>query len=124
MNKIAVVEDSATNRMMARFLLQEHYEVVEYENGQAALDGFKTNKPDLVLLDLTLPDMDGSEVLGRIRADDELRDLPVLAFTASTMEDSAPCLAVGFDDYVSKPVHDHEAFFGVIQRALERPKSE
>ena len=63
MNRIAVVEDSTTNRMMARFLLQEHYEVVEYENGQAALDGFKTNKPDLVLLDLTLPDMDGADVL-------------------------------------------------------------
>ncbi len=109
---------------MARFLLQEHYEVVEYENGQAALDGFKTNKPDLVLLDLTLPDMDGSDVLERIRADDELRNVPVVAFTASATEDPESCLAVGFDDYVSKPVHNHEAFFAVIQRALERPKSE
>ena len=124
MNRIAVVEDSATNRMLVRLLLQEHYEVVEYENGQAALDGFKTNKPDLVLLDLTLPDMDGADVLGRIRDDDELRDLPVVAFTASTTEDAASCLAVGFDDYVSKPVHDHEAFFAVIQGAFERPKSE
>ncbi len=75
-------------------------------------------------LDLRLPDMDGSDVLARIRADDELRDRPVVAFTASTTEDPASCLAVGFDDYVSKPVHDHEAFFVVIQRALERPKSE
>ena len=124
MNRIAVVEDSATNRMLVRLILQEHYEVVEYENGQEALDGFMTDKPDLVLLDLTLPDMEGSDVLGVIRADDKLRDLPVVAFTASTTEDSASCLAVGFDDYVSKPVHDHEAFFAVIQRALEGPNSE
>lgn len=97
---------------------------MEYENGQAALDGFETQKPDLVLLDLTLPDMDGSDVLGRIRADDELRDLPVVAFTASATEDLTSCLAAGFDEYVSKPVHDQKAFFAVLQRALDRPKSE
>ena len=124
MKKIAVVEDGATNRMLVWFLLQERYEVVEYENGQAALDGFMRNKPDLVLLDLTLPDMDGSDVLERIRADDELRDLPVVAFTASATEDPASCLAAGFDDYASKPIHDQEAFFAVIQRALEGRKSE
>ncbi len=124
MNRIAVVEDSATNRMLVRLLLQEHYEVVEYENGQAALNGFKTNKPDLVLLDLTLPDMDGSDVLEQIRADDELRDLPVVAFTASTTEDLASCLSVGFDDYVSKPIRDHEAFSALIRRALKRSESE
>ena len=124
MNRIAVVEDSATNRMLVRLVLQQHYEVIEYENGQAALDGFKTDKPDLVLLDLTLPDMSGSEVLRRIRDDDELRDLPVVAFTASATEDPASCLAIGFDDLVTKPVHDHEAFFALIQSVLERPRSE
>ena len=76
MKKIAVVEDNPDNRLLVRVILEPLYEVTEYETGFAGLEGLQRERPDLVLLDISLPEMDGPEVLRRIRADANLKDAP------------------------------------------------
>lgn len=119
MRKIAVVEDNPDNRLLVQVLLQPHYEVVEYDSGSAALEGLPQQKPDLILLDISLPEMDGTEVLRRIRADVNLRGLPVIALTAHAMAgDREKYLKAGFDDYVTKPIVDEHVLLDAIKRSL------
>ena len=119
MQKLAVVEDNADNRLLLQALLGDRYELVEYENGVDALAGFAAARPDLVLLDISLPGMDGTEILQRLRADAGLRSLPVIALTAHAMAgDKEKFLAAGFDDYVTKPIVDETKLFDAIDRLL------
>lgn len=119
MKSIAVVEDNADNRLLMRVLLEDKYRVVEYDDGQAALDGLGRELPDLVLLDISLPTLDGLEVLTRIRKDERLRQLPVIAITAhATGSDRARFIAAGFDGYVSKPIVDENILFDAIRAEL------
>ncbi len=119
MKKIGLVEDNPDNRLLVKVILEDQYEVTEYEMGQEALDGFKQNKPDLVLLDISLPEMDGPEVLQCMRADENLKDLPVVALTAHAMAgDREKYLAMGFDDYVTKPIVDEAVLLEAIERRL------
>jgi len=119
MKKIAVVEDNPDNRLLVQVILEPLYEVVEYETGFAALAGLPKDKPDLVLLDISLPEMDGSEVLRRIRGDGQLRTLPVIALTAHAMSgDREKYLAAGFNDYVTKPITDENLLLAAIKRLL------
>lgn len=121
MRLIAVVEDNPDNRLLVRVILEPLYEVVEYEDGFAALEGLGRQKPDLVLLDVSLPEMDGTDVLKQIRADDRLRHLPVIALTAHAMAgDREKFLASGFDDYVTKPIVDETLLLEAIQKLLSR----
>jgi len=124
MKKIAVVEDNPDNRLLVRVILEPLYEVAEYENGATALEGLQQQKPDLVLLDVSLPEMDGTEVLRRIRADARLQDLPVIALTAHAMTgDREKFLAAGFDDYVTKPILDETLLLEAIQARLAGDKA-
>jgi CheY-like chemotaxis protein len=119
MKRIAVVEDNPDNRLLVQVILEPHYEVVEYETGFAALEGLPQVRPDLVLLDVSLPEMDGTEVLRRIRQDPALRALPVIALTAHAMAgDREKYLAAGFDDYVSKPIVDEQVLLAAIEGKL------
>jgi len=79
MHKIAVVEDNIDNRLLVQAILDDRYEISEYEAGMEVMDGLADDIPDLVLLDISLPGMDGTEVLEWIRAQDELSSLPVIA---------------------------------------------
>jgi CheY-like chemotaxis protein len=120
MKKIALVEDNADNRLLVQVILGDLYDVASYENGQDALEGIADKKPDLVLLDISLPKMDGNEVLRRIRADETICDLPVIALTAHAMTgDREKYLEAGFTDYVTKPILDEEVLLSAIQRALK-----
>jgi two-component system, cell cycle response regulator DivK len=122
MPTLAVVEDNADNRLLLQALLGDRYELVEYENGADALAGIGAAPPDLVLLDISLPGMDGTEILQRIRADVALRALPVIALTAHAMAgDKEKFLAAGFDDYVTKPIVDENKLFAAIDRLLHSP---
>jgi two-component system, cell cycle response regulator DivK len=122
MPTLAVVEDNADNRLLLQAILGDVYDLVEYENGVDALAGFAGRKPDLVLLDISLPGMDGNEILRRIRNDLLLRDLPVIALTAHAMAgDREKFLAAGFDDYVTKPIVDETLLFSAIDRLLGKP---
>lgn len=124
MRKIAVVEDNPDNRLLVQVILEPLYAITEYESGFAALAGLAKDKPDLVLLDISLPEMDGTEVLHRIRAEARLRDLPVIALTAHAMAgDREKFIGAGFDDYVSKPIVDETLLLGAIEKLLrQRPE--
>ena len=122
MKKIAVVEDNPDNRLLVQVILEPLYLVVEYETGFAALAGLPNEKPDLILLDISLPEMDGTEVLRRIRATPELQKIPVIALTAHAMSgDREKYLAAGFNDYVTKPIVDETLLLNAIQQQLAGP---
>ncbi len=105
--QILVVEDNEKNMKLVRDVLQATgYRTLEATTGGQAVGLAIEHGPDLVLMDIRLPDMDGIEVLGRLRADDRTASIPVLAVTAQSMQgDRERFLAAGFDDYVSKPVN-------------------
>jgi CheY-like chemotaxis protein len=117
--KIAVVEDNPDNRLLVRTILEPLYEVCEYTDGRSMLEGLAGEQADLLLLDISLPEMDGVAVLGRMRATPELCGLPVIALTAHAMiGDRERYLGLGFDDYVTKPIVDEKVLLDAIQRQL------
>ena len=105
MRKILIADDSAANRELLRAVLQHAgYVVIEAEHGAAALDLLRAERPDLAVLDLQMPELDGFGAIARIRADPELRALPVIAVTAYAMDaDRERAVAAGFTAYISKP---------------------
>lgn len=119
MKTIAVVEDNRDNRLLLQAFLSDRYRIVEYETGPGALEGIAKSVPDLVLLDVSLPGMDGLEVLSRLRAEDRFKSLPVIALTAHAMAgDRERFLKAGFSDYVAKPIVDETLLTGAIERLL------
>lgn len=122
-HKIAVVEDNPDNRLLVQALLEDLYEVSEFETGQEAVDGLLADEPDLVLLDISLPEMDGTEVLDWIREQETLKNVPVIALTAHAMAgDREKYLSAGFDDYLTKPIVDESVLLGAIERWLTRSR--
>ena len=120
MRQIALVEDNPDNRLLVQAILEDQYEVCEYETGIEALQGFAEQVPDLVLLDISLPEMDGTEVLQRMRAEENLRDVPVIALTAHAMAgDRERFLGQGFNGYVTKPIVDEDVLIGAIEDLLK-----
>ena len=119
MAKIAVVEDNPDNRLLVQALLEDRYDLTEYETGLEAVHGLIDDGPDLVLLDISLPEMDGTEVLQWIRKQPELDGLPVIALTAHAMAgDREKYLEQGFDDYLTKPIVDEDLLIEAIERWL------
>ena len=117
--KIAVVEDNPDNRALVQALLEDRYDISEYETGVEAVEGLPEDIPDLVLLDISLPEMDGTEVLAWIRGQAQLKDIPVIALTAHAMAgDRDKYLAAGFNDYVTKPIIDEDVLIEAIERCL------
>jgi two-component system cell cycle response regulator DivK len=104
--QILVVEDNERNmRLFCDVLEASGYLTLEATTGEGAVELALEHDPDLVLMDIQLPDIDGVEALGRLRADERSASLPVLALTAQAMEgDRERFLAAGFDGYLSKPV--------------------
>ena len=122
--RVAIIEDNADNRMLLEALLADRYMIDEYEDGIAGLAGMIDSPPSLVLLDISLPQMTGTEVLERMRDTPSLARLPVIALTAHAMpEDRETFLAQGFDAYVAKPIVDEDVLFGEIERLLKAQSS-
>ena len=117
---ILVVEDNEKNMKLFRDILQATgYRTLEATTGGQAVELATGHAPDLVLMDIQLPDIDGVEALGRLRADERTASLPVLALTAQAMEgDRERFLAAGFDDYLSKPVNVAD-FVTTVKRYCE-----
>lgn len=116
---IAVVEDNADNRLLVQALLEDLYDLTEYSTGREALQGLRAAMPDLVLLDISLPEMDGLEVAREIRGDAHLQHLPIVALTAHAMSgDRERFLQAGFDSYVAKPIIDEDVLLQTIARLL------
>lgn len=106
MAKLLLVEDNELNRdMLSRRLLRRGYEVLMAVDGPQALRVAASARPALILMDLSLPVMDGWEATRRLKADPELRAIPVIALTAHAMEgDRQRALDAGCDDFDTKPI--------------------
>lgn len=119
--KILVVEDEESLLKLESILLtSKGYEVQGVTNGQAALDAIAAEKPDLVLLDIMLPEMDGFEVCRRIKENPQTKDLPVVMLTAKkSREDMARGQQVGADWYITKPFKSVNVI-ETIQRFLNK----
>ena len=121
MKKILIIEDNADNYAVLEDYLEERYELSWAEDGETALTMLAQKPFNLVLLDISLPTMDGVAVLKAIRADEATKNLPVIALTAHAMRgDKERYLAQGFDGYLSKPIVDDEALIEAIENQLER----
>jgi two-component system cell cycle response regulator DivK len=118
--KILVVEDNERNMKLFCDLLEASgYRTLEATTGERAVELALEHRPDLVLMDIQLPDIDGIEALRRLRADERFSAAPVLALTAQAMEgDRERFLAAGFDGYLSKPV-DVTDFVATVRRYCE-----
>ena len=121
MAKILLVEDNELNRdMLERRLLRKGFEVILAANGEAAIGMAASENPDLILMDMSLPGIDGWETTRRIKANNGTAVIPIIALTAHAMTgDREKALAAGCDDYDSKPV-ELERLLGKIQRLLPR----
>lgn len=106
MKKILVADDKASSRELMRTLLEHSgYEIFEAADGQEALVVARASAPDLILLDIHMPVLDGYGTVRQMRLDDQLKDLPIVALTASAMHsDRDKVLAAGFTAYITKPV--------------------
>lgn len=117
--RILVIEDNEQNRILMRQILKHHsYEVLEAVDGAAGLAMAKEHMPDLILLDLQMPVMDGFAVIGEIRKTSALRQLKVMAVTSFAMKgDREKALGAGFNEYVTKPI-DTRNFVEVVKAML------
>jgi two-component system cell cycle response regulator DivK len=115
--QVLVVEDNEKNMKLFRdVLLATGYRTLEATTGGEAVELAAEHAPDLVLMDIQLPDFDGVQALRRLRADERTAAIPVLAVTAQAMQgDREQFVAAGFDGYVSKPVNVRE-LLGIVRQ--------
>ena len=104
---VLLVEDNEMNRdMLSRRLTRKGYEVVIAVNGQEGVEKAASERPDLILMDMSLPVLDGYDATRQLKAEDGTRGIPVIALTAHAMTgDREKCLSAGCDDYDTKPVN-------------------
>ena len=110
LKKVLVVEDDQDNReMVLKVLKYNGYGVIEAVDGQEAIEKAKTENPDLILLDLYIPKMDGYEVTRTLKGDQDLKHIPIIALTAHAMKGNREeALAAGCDGYIAKPINVRE----------------
>ena len=119
-----MIEDNATNLLLVMYLLTAFgYEVSGTKEGAEGIELAQRERPDLILLDIHMPKMDGYEVVRRLRANPQCRDTSIVAVTALAMVgDREKLMNAGFDGYISKPI-DPETFPGKVQEYLQQPGS-
>ena len=117
--RVLVVEDDFMNMKLAQHVLESQgYTVFKATTGQEALNQIKANPPNLILMDIQLPDIDGMTLVRIIRAKDTTRETAILALTASAMKgDREKILKTGCNDYISKPINV-ENFISTVRRYL------
>jgi two-component system cell cycle response regulator DivK len=116
---ILIVEDSELNRRLLEAVLQPHgYRLLTAEDGETGVTLARTERPDLILMDVLLPGIDGYEATRQLRAESETRDLVIVALTATAApEEQDHALAAGCDGYIAKPI-DTRAFPQRIRQFL------
>lgn len=124
MPKILLVEDNEMNRdMLSRRLLRNGYEVVLAPDGESGVEMAQTQAPDLVLMDMSLPVLDGWEATRRLKADGATQHIPIIALTAHAMSsDREKALEAGCNDYDTKPI-ELPRLLGKIEALLSRGKT-
>ena len=119
MQTILIVEDVEINRDLLVQLLEDDYALLTAEDGEAGVALAERQRPDLILMDLSLPRIDGWEATRRLKASGTTRAIPVIALTAHAMQgDAERALAAGCDGYLSKPI-DEDLLFRTIRSVLE-----
>jgi two-component system cell cycle response regulator DivK len=107
--KILIVDDTEWNRDLLVQLLEDDYDLVQAVNGEEGVEKAQGEKPDLILMDLGMPVMDGWEATRRIKANGELKHIPIIAVTSHAMVgDEVHAREAGCDDYVPKPIDETE----------------
>ena len=118
MKRVLIVEDVELNRDLLAQLLEEDYEILTAADGAAGIEMAAREHPDLILMDLSLPIVDGWEATRRIKADAALQGIPIIALTAhAMMGDEDKARASGCDDYLSKPINE-DLLFETLRRFL------
>jgi len=104
--KILIVDDNQDSReLVAKVLKNKGYQTTEAADGEEALERAVSEKPDLILLDISIPKIDGYEVARRLKSQEEFRDVPIIALTAHAMKGNREKVIVeGFEGYISKPI--------------------
>jgi CheY-like chemotaxis protein len=121
--RVLYVEDSAQNRDIVRRYLAEDYEVIEAEDGEHGVERAVRDTPDLILMDLSLPRLDGWEATRRIKANASIKHIPVIALTAhASREDQQRAMEAGCNDYMTKPI-ERELLLNTIKKHLARSKT-
>lgn len=122
---ILIVEDNELNLKLLNDILEFHrYTTLVTGNGAEALRLVRQHHPDLILLDIQLPDISGTEVAHRLKADEQARTIPIIAVTAFALPgDRTRILESGCDDYVSKPFNIRN-FLALVERYIDEPRSE
>jgi CheY-like chemotaxis protein len=116
--KILIVEDVEYNRDLLVQLLEDEYEILTAADGAAGIEAAARERPDLILMDLSLPGVDGWEATRRLKARSETENIPVIALTAHAMQgDEERARACGCDDYLTKPI-DEDQLFATVARLL------
>jgi two-component system cell cycle response regulator DivK len=125
MTKVLLVEDNEMNRdMLSRRLIRRGFQVVFAIDGQHGIDLAHSERPDIILMDMSLPVIDGWEATRRLKADDATRSVPVIGLTAHAMSgDREKAIEAGCDDYDTKPV-ELDRLIGKIERLLGTAKDE
>jgi two-component system cell cycle response regulator DivK len=125
MTKVLLVEDNEMNRdMLSRRLIRRGFQVVFAIDGQQGIDLARSERPDIILMDMSLPVIDGWEATRRLKADDATRNVPVIGLTAHAMSgDREKAIEVGCNDYDTKPV-ELDRLIGKIERLLGTAKDE
>jgi len=120
MAKILIVEDNPMNRdMLSRRLIRSGHSVLMADDGRQGIETAMSEIPDLILMDMSLPEIDGWEATRRLKSDKLTRRIPVIALTAHAMSsDRQRCMEAGCDDYDTKPV-DFQRLTAKIQAALQ-----
>ncbi|HEX2621006.1 MAG TPA: response regulator [Phototrophicaceae bacterium] len=123
---IVYIEDNMLNmRLIRRMLSSEDYVVLEAATGLSGLQLIQENRPDLILMDMNLPDIDGTEVASRIKSDIKLAHIPIVALTANAMHgDRERILAAGCDGYIAKPVSRTELLNTISYFLEQHPSGE
>jgi two-component system cell cycle response regulator DivK len=119
MTKVLLVEDNEMNRdMLSRRLIRRGFQVVFAMDGQQGIDLARSERPDIILMDMSLPVINGWEATRRLKADDATRSVPVIGLTAHAMSgDREKAIEAGCDDYDTKPV-ELDRLIGKIERLL------
>ena len=117
--RILLIEDNAVNRRLAQFLLKSQgYEVWEVSSAPEAFESLKQEQPDLILMDIQLPGMDGLAATKKLKADPATRNIPILVVTSYAMKgDEAKAFEAGCSGYVTKPI-DKTVFLEAVAKAL------
>ena len=125
MTKVLLVEDNEMNRdMLSRRLIRRGFQVVFAMDGQQGVDLARSERPDIILMDMSLPVIDGWQATRRLKADDATRSVPVIGLTAHAMSgDREKAIDAGCDDYDTKPV-ELDRLIGKIERLLGTAKDE